>query len=154
MKSEKSQCKQYKKQGKPSDSAAPSMESTKLELTGLKPTDAAWVAGLIDGEGCFTVDNGPRIAVDSTCRSVIEEIHRILGGACGMLNRKTCKGRSVFRWRVSGSLAVSICNSIQEYLRDKGEQAELLTKIYKYPPHSAMRDSIKKRMRSIKRTSL
>ena len=127
------------------------MASTKLDETGLKPTDAAWAAGLIDGEACLTFHSSPCISIDSTSPSVIEEVHRIFGGNCCPVNRRTSIGRPVFRWRIYGEDAVQVCKLTIEYLRDKKEQALLLSRVYRYPPKSAMRAAIVRRIKTLKR---
>ena len=137
----------------PSDSDALSTPSTKSDETGLKPTDAAWAAGLIDGEGCITFSRSATVSIDSTSPSVIEEMYKIFGGKCRAVNRRTSTGRPVFRWVAYGELAVRVCLSTLEYLRDKREQASLLTSIYKYPANSSMRKAIILRIKTLKKVT-
>jgi len=125
--------------------------STKSDETGLKPTDAAWVAGLIDGEACFTFHNTPCISIDSTSPNVLEEVYRLFGGRCSPVNRRTSIGRPVFRWRIYGGNAIQVCKITYEYLKDKKEQAALLSCVYKYPPRSSMREALIKRITELKR---
>lgn len=131
------------------------MGNIKSEEIGQRLIDISWAAGLIDGEGSFGLYNdNPVLAVESTCRTVIEEIHRILGGKCYAVKRRTKRNRPVFKWSIHGRNSIGVCHVIAEHLRDKREQAELLTTIYDYPKHSAMRESISRRMSSLKRVSL
>lgn len=52
----------------------------------LGPLDAAWVAGLLEGEGCFSLSWGsrsyPRFTVkcNMTDRDVVEHLHSLCGG--------------------------------------------------------------------------
>tara|TARA_R100001530_G_C4299003_1_gene149989 strand:- start:322 stop:780 length:459 start_codon:yes stop_codon:yes gene_type:complete len=134
-----------------SDSVAHSTESIESGITGLKPTDAAWVAGLLDGEACFSFNKTPTIAVESTSPSVIEEMYRIFGGRCSAVTRRTSSGRPVFRWRIYGQDAIRVCRMTHEYLKDKKEQAALLSCMCLYPPKSSMRKSIQRRLGALKR---
>ena len=136
------------------DSDVLSMDSTESALTGQRLTDVSWSAGYIDGEGCFRMSTTPIISIDSTCRTTIENVYRILGGNCYALKRKTAVGRPVFRWKVFGDAALECCEILVPFLKDKKEQAFLLSTIYKYPPNSAMRGSIKRRLKNLKGVSL
>ena len=151
--SEGFQYKPYETQESLLDSDAPSTESIESDITGLKPTDAAWVAGLLDGEACFSFHKTPTVAVESTSPSVIEEMYRMFGGRCAAVKRKTSSGRPVFRWRVYGEDAIGVCRLTYEYLKDKKEQAALLSRVYRYPPKSSMRMSLQRRLSSLKRVT-
>jgi hypothetical protein len=122
-----------------------------LAATGLKPTELAWAAGILDGEGCFTMGDSPCVCVESTSRETTEELFRILGGNCVAVNRRTNADRAVFRWRVYGKTATDICEELKSYLREKEPQAELLIHALHFPPRSAMRESIKSRLKKLKK---
>ena len=134
-----------------SDFVVHSMGTTESEATGPKPTDLAWAAGLLDGEGCFSLTNTPYITVESITPGVITEMNRIFGGNCVALKRKTSRGNVVFRWRIYGQNALNVCRSTAQYLVDKKEQAHLLTRALYYPSNSAMRTALKRRISSLKR---
>tara|TARA_B100000700_G_scaffold325762_1_gene435383 strand:- start:1568 stop:1837 length:270 start_codon:yes stop_codon:yes gene_type:complete len=87
-----------------------------------------------------------------TSKSTIEKLHQILGGNCAAINRKTNKNRQVFRWRVSGSEAIEICKLLLPFLVEKQKQAELVSIFYRFPPNSAMRESIIHRLSELKRS--
>ena len=145
--------KQYERLERISDSDVPSTASTKSEETGQRLIDIAWSAGLLDGEGCFTAasSGSPVIAVDSTSRVTIEHMHRICGGSCSCLTRKTSRNYFVYRWRVSGQNAIRVATMVAPYLREKAEQARILIHLTSYPPSSAMRASLKSRLRALKK---
>ena len=113
-----------------------------------------WLAGLVDGEGCLRFQTSPSITVESTCRTVIEECNRIISGSCTAVKRRTSLGRPVFRWRIHGKKAIEASVAIAPFLKDKKEQAILLASIYNYPPKSAMRDAIIRRLKRMKKVSL
>ena len=130
------------------------MENTESEETGRRPIDVSWAAGYIDGEGCFLMGSTPVIVVESTCRTTIENLYKILGGRCQSVNRKTANGRPVFKWLASSAEALELCSILIPHLKDKKEQALLLSTIYDYPPRSAKRESIIRRLKNLKRVSL
>ena len=46
-------------------------------------TDVAWLAGFIDGDGCFyRHKRGPRIAIYQNKRAILEEIMDMVGSGC------------------------------------------------------------------------
>ena len=122
-----------------------------MERTGQRHIDLAYLAGLVDGEGCFLFNKGAHVRVESTSRSVIEKLHEVFGGTCAVCSRKTAQDRVVFTWSVYGRLAAYVCTQLEAYLVDKRIQAILLSRIYRYPPGSAMRESIITRLSAIKR---
>ena len=124
-----------------------------LEPTGQRRIDVAYLAGLVDGEGCFLFNGGPHLRVESTSRCVIEKMHEVFGGSCAVAKRKTALNRIVFMWSAYGPTASSIAEELAEFLIDKRIQAILMSRIQKYPPGSAMRESIKIRLKSIKRAA-
>ena len=127
------------------------MGNTGSEETGQKPTEIAWAAGLIDGEGTLAVFPSPSVTVDNTSKEVVEALHLMFGGKCYALNRLTNAGRQVFRWRVCGAEATQACLSVADHLREKDIQAILLSRFHLYPPRSAMRESLRVRMKHLKR---
>ena len=139
---------------KPWGSVALLMENTASEVTGQRRIDVSWLAGLIDGEGCIRMGSSPSVAIESTCRTVIEESNRIIPGSCSSLKRRTSLGRPVFRWKLHGDKAIEACVLVAPFLKDKKEQAVLLASIYNYPPNSAMRSAIIRRLKNMKKVSL
>lgn len=134
-----------------SSSDAPSTETIKSEETGQKPTDLAYVAGILDGEGCFRWHNSPTIGVDTTAKETAQALYDICGGTCSVLKRKTNSGNVVFRWAIYGTNAVNLCKTLIPYLTEKAHQAEVLIALVRYPPNSAMRESLKQRLTRLKR---
>ena len=145
--------KPYERLENPSGSAAPSTANTRLEETGPRPIDIAWLAGLLDGEGCFTScpSGSPSIGVDSISRGIIEKVYEVCGGTCSCVSRKTRSNHFVYRWRVYGKNAISVAELTAPYLREKGKQAIVLSQLLRYPPHSAMRKALVGRLRSLKK---
>ena len=129
------------------------MENLGSGITGLKPTDMAWCAGVIDGEGCLSFNTTPSIRVESVSRSIIERLHNHLGGKCSSLGRRTASNRAVFRWSVYGGDATKICAVLFEFLEEKKNQAVILMRIKNYPAQSETRKVLTDKLKRLKRIS-
>ncbi len=112
----------------------------------------SYVGGLLDGEGCFRISKTPTICVESTSKSTVEKLYEVFGGKCKAEKRLTNSGRQVFKWSVYGKAATHVCDSVLPFLVEKKLQAELLLLFYRYPARSAMRRSLIKRLKDLKRT--
>ena len=98
---------------------------------------AAYVAGIIDGEGSLTIGvNKQRswksphyqveIFVTMTCQSTIEALHTFHPGASGSQYKNHPKWKEQFRWIVCGRSALAVLLQVLPYLICKKRQAELL----------------------------
>lgn len=123
-------------------------------------TDLAYIAGIVDGEGCFDVhaDNRshsliPRIRVEMAERSIIEWIQEKLpGNKISVANRrKNLNHSSTYRWSVNGRQALSVTELLAPFLKGKRDQAEIFLK-FPYTkfrgngrpvPHSILESRIK-----------
>ncbi len=78
----------------------------------------AWIAGIIEGEGCFQMTNNAiNIVVNMTDEDVIRKIHRLsgLGRFWGPLENPPHK--PMYRWRVSDGFGVyAMLAAIHPYL--------------------------------------
>ena len=146
------QCSPFKRLEPLSGSDVLSMESIKLAQIGQRLTRLAWAGGLIDGEGYVGINkNSVKLDVQSTSRVTIETLYEIFKGHCAVESRRTATGRPVFRWSVSGKNALMILATLTPYLVEKKRQAELSISYHRFPPRSAMRESIERRIRALKR---
>ena len=128
------------------------MESIELALTGQRLIELAWSGGLIDGEGCISVHkNTIKLDVQSTSRITIETLFGLFGGTCAVESRKTKSGRTVFRWSIYGQNAKQCLQGLLPYMVEKKKQAQLAVSFYSFPHHSAMRESIERRIKTLKR---
>ncbi len=105
-------------------------------------SDARWLAGLIDGEGCInilrvqrqnkhstSVECGARLEVTNTNLDLIEEVARI--GACGTLQIRHPKAdrrqkQTLYAWRASTKDAVDVLCRVYPYLIAKRDQAKVV----------------------------
>lgn len=93
-----------------------------------------YVAGFLDGEGCFSVDEGRwkiRVSCANTNRPIIEWLCRNFGGSfCkNATRRRKPHHRRTYSWSVVARDASDFCCVVAPYLKEKAEQALLLIAI-------------------------
>ena len=114
--------------------------------TNQTPEQFAYLAGIIDGEGCFyfgqvkqgRYGNGTqwhcKIAVTSTDKRLTDWLNDLFGGTKEQRYRYTSKKayvRPIYRWDASGAMLDYICPLILPYLVIKKEQCEVMMEIRK-----------------------
>lgn len=107
-------------------------------------TQAAYMAGIMDGEGMFYIGNysGNRkngdkhfqtvIAVASTDKCLIDWLYNVFGGGIGQYTPKQLSKNSrkqVYRWQATSNRLLHICEVILPYLVIKKRQAEIMIEI-------------------------
>ena len=118
-------------------------------LKGVADIDLAYAAGLIDGEGCVTVEapgvdssgrwkaGRVRIVVAMTTPDVLRWLKRTFGGC--FQERKSIQPRQqpVHYWAVTGKSAGLLLEHLLPYMRVKGPQAEVAIAFYRAQlPHT------------------
>lgn len=109
----------------------------------MNPTDLAYLAGIIDGEGCLGIhyQKGgrsrtrtyyPRVTVGSTNRAVLEWIHEQLSGTFWALSpsSNTRGKKSAWYWGIGGERLIRLLEALEPYLRIKATQARLLREFW------------------------
>jgi len=97
----------------------------------LQPTDAAYLAGIIDGEGSIMVLSKRdtciiKISVANTFVGLIEWLTEVTGiGSVVMTARASEKHKTGYHWQCYSEAAESLLKQILPYLRIKRAQAEL-----------------------------
>lgn len=88
----------------------------------------AYVAGYLDGEGCFFSYGHTRygIVCENTHRPTIEWLHSLFGGNVTVCRGRKENHRTTYRWCVVGKEAAAVCKQIAPYLREKWQQALLI----------------------------
>lgn len=128
------------------------MESSRLDTTGLTPTELAYFAGFLDGEGCFAYYGSPRLTAVNTYLPVLKELQVAFGGTWMMrATRKSTDHRTCYSWSVHGDTAVKTISALLPYLREKRGQAQLVLEIPQYPARSAMRTALVAELSKLKR---
>ena len=110
--------------------------------------DRAWLAALVDGEGCMTImeaNNGektstsfpPILQVKMCDPECVEHANEITGFKQCLRQDSPSRGgkRETFQWRITGRRAADIVAEIYPYLRIKRKQAVILWN------HQLVRDS-------------
>jgi hypothetical protein len=117
------------------DSSVPSMSE---DLT------AAYVAGLLDGEGCIYLAKAkkhfsPRIDVGmtETAADVLFSLEAEFGGHVRQTRPPTEKWARALAWTITGMPAVDCLRRVVPYLKLKGEQARLLIWLWDWLPRRA-----------------
>ena len=123
--------------------------------------DIRWLAGLLEGEGCFSTSTSPRnerqfpclqVSAVSTDRDVLERAKNILGGKTKVKVRTHGYGKKVqYTVRVNGTLAASWMMTLYSLMgeRRRARILELLN-IWKAAPTVA--ESVKFRLQNSART--
>lgn len=107
----------------------------------LSATDAAYIAGIIDGEGCVfarkvtsrnTVGVQGGINVTSTSPELLKELQSLtMLGLVGIARdtREKPKWKTAWRWDIGQQAAAVLLRQITPYIRLKKTQAELLMEL-------------------------
>jgi hypothetical protein len=102
---------------------------------------AAYLAGIIDGEGCITISRHkpksekgdytytPCVVVAMTSEDVILYLHKNIKNGWYTKPKVIGNGRQQYRFVVSGRHAMDFVEEIKPYLVEKTEQAELFLKM-------------------------
>ena len=98
--------------------------------------ECVYMAGVLDGEGCLSInseDRGqtyyPQIRVTQTKLDWLEEFAESWGGAVHPKPRYRSGSALAWKWQIYGDNMAKLLNAVYPYLRLKGEQAELLLQL-------------------------
>ena len=90
----------------------------------------AYLAGFLDGEGCFRADINRYCKVLVTCGNTylptLELLQKTFGGSIGAIKKRKVHYKQAYQWSVSDKLASNVCQTLAPYLREKAEQALLI----------------------------
>lgn len=93
--------------------------------------DIAWLAGIVDGDGCFRFRKPPRhyptIEIAASDRTTVERIKNILG--LGYIS----PNGSIWRWSTENKGAIKVAEILLPYLYTKRSQAKLIVEYGKLP---------------------
>jgi hypothetical protein len=111
----------------------------------------AYLAGYIDGEGCFRWNGGPYIEISNTYPHTLFEVRRTFGG--GVRKRASSKGmhRTTWVWWICGQAARDTAEMCLPFLMEKRRQAEILLEAGRFPARSARREVLLEELVAIKR---
>lgn len=119
-----------------------------------RPTWLAYLAGYLDGEGCFSADDGRiRVTVSNCFPWLLVAFKEEFGGSICNKSRYSDRHRVAYQWSVYGESAIKCCEAVLPYLVEKKPQAALLLEYCKWPPRSSQREAISRQMKQLKRTN-
>lgn len=117
-----------------------------------RPTWLAYLAGYLDGEGCFTAVNSIRVSVSNCYPWLLVEFQKEFGGRVYLKRNAEGNTRTSYQWDVYGDAAARCCELVAPYLIEKRPQALLVIDYNRWPPRSAKRKAIETQLRRLKRT--
>lgn len=96
-----------------------------------------YVAGFIDGEGCFQYETTAKIHVKNTYKPILNMLKRKFGGkvAPSSYRGQPANWRPGYRWVICGESTVKVIQSVLKYLVEKKPQAKLVIKINALKSH-------------------
>jgi len=117
----------------------------------------AYCAGIIDGEGCISIHDGPRqrnwtirVTVDMQSEKIINFLIGTFGGHSNRVEKATAK-YAIYYWYMCGAKAFEILKKIKPYLVEKRPQADEAIKFYvhqkNYGNRQLTQQEIQKRLR-------
>ena len=117
----------------------------------MKKTDLAYIAGIVDGEGCIditrsrnknTTDSlGSRIQVVMTEEYIPKWLQLSFGGSVNKYKPRTPNRQPSYAWQANGRTAITFLNAILPYLIIKRPQAEIVIRLEALKPRYGFRSS-------------
>jgi hypothetical protein len=113
-----------------------------------KPVDLAYMAGIIDGDGCFWIGKVAKnrtdgyvndhyrglLKIDNTNINLIDWLNEAFSGTNSSVNRATSTKkftREVYSWIATGDRLLDLCEQILPYLVLKKEHCQVMIKFRK-----------------------
>lgn len=113
----------------------------------------AYLAGVIDSDGCITTDTGKSVRVQITNKSMklLNLARGNFGSTISVKERKTQKHNWTYEWTLHGKSAIKFLKLILPYLVVKHRQAELAIGFpyFSYPCNAGLPASVWKRREEI-----
>lgn len=78
--------------------------------------EAAWLAGILEGEGCFFFNRTPMIKLQMTDEDVVARAAALMGKNYRKSKRPTISGKSVYSFEIHGEKALNIMRLILEHM--------------------------------------
>ena len=113
--------------------------------------NTAYVAGILDGEGCFRFTRTALIEMSASYPQILMDFQLKYGGKLNNQQKTAISRKPMFRWYVSGPKALCLLEEVLPYLREKRPQALLLRRVLSYPPKTAMRHALLRELKALKR---
>lgn len=88
----------------------------------LTPEVLSYVAGFMDGEGCFLYDDSPRVIISNTFLPVLLWMKSLFGGSIYTDEKRRSHHRAGYTLRFSGNDAIAFGWVVGPYLLEKHDQ--------------------------------
>lgn len=118
----------------------------------LSETDKAYLAGIIDGEGCITVWKSGRydnrvvtVAVAMNDKQAVDLLYEAFGGCLFHIKKQNPKWNDSWRWAVKSRRAKVVLEALLPYLRVKTRQAEAALELISSFTHIGGRATVEQR---------
>jgi len=126
----------------------------------MSPCEAAWVAGIVDGEGSITIRTKPylggkryQVATLSLCNTDTELLARVVEftgiGRVGFNLRVNHKRKEVWRWQTDQRQAAAVVEQLLPWLTCKRRVGELLLEFQTLRHFGKYRDGDRERQLGI-----
>jgi hypothetical protein len=112
----------------------------------------AYLAGYLDGEGCFMFqERTAAVCVSTTYPHILHWIKSLFYGTVALKNQMNGRNRAAYSWRVYGSNAERVCRMVLPYLKEKKRQAELVLQARQATANSELRKAAEEELKALKR---
>ena len=109
----------------------------------------AYLAGFVDGEGCFLYDTSPRITVSNTYLPMLCLFKTLFGGGVYWAKRGDKSSRNLFQFKIAGDQAIALGWAIAPYLKEKHDQWVCVLDMRSMPANE--RKELKATLKNLKR---
>jgi len=117
----------------------------------MKLADLKYMAGFLDGEGCFSVTDGShRVQVTNTHLPSLNNLKEKFGGTVRKRSDADEKRRAAYEWYVYGESAARCAKAVLPHLREKQAQAALMIN-HRYETRPEVRSILKDMINTLKR---
>lgn len=98
------------------------------------PTLTAYFAGLVDGEGCVTVEasGNTRLTIETAYPDTLQEIGDAYGAKVIKLSRMSRGGKTMYRVNFYGARLICLIQDVMPYLREKRIQCQAVLRLAAY----------------------
>lgn len=117
------------------------------------PLNFEYLAGLLDGEGCFRFSSTPLVEICGTYPDILRQLESQYGGRVRLQCSTPLSKKRVYKWTITGPRAAQVVRQVLPFLEEKAPQADLVLRIHRYPPKSAMRAALIRELKALKRVS-
>jgi len=117
----------------------------------MKETEKAWLAAMIDGEGCISIRCGKAqrtqrvsasyggvLVIGNTCRALLERCVEITGvGHIHTMKRQSERHKVCYQWNLGSKQTVDVLHQVHPYLIAKQRQADVVFQLDDINQYSA-----------------